>query len=140
MNEIVQILMAMLGTLGFTIVFGCKRSHLVILSLGGALSWITYLVAAALTDYEPARYFIATVAVAVYAEVLARVIKTPTTNILIPALLPLVPGGALYYTIRYAFSSQWSAFLSNGALTIAIAFAIALGVIAVSTVAKLVHR
>ena len=140
MNKFVQVLMALLGTLGFTVVFGCKKSHIVWLSLGGALSWIVYLLASPFVSFEPAKYFLSAVAVALYAEIFSRVLKTPTTNILIPALVPLIPGGALYYTIRYAFSSDWASFYSYGALTLGIAFAIALGVIAVSTVVKLVRR
>ena len=139
MNEIIQVLMAFLGSLGFTIVFGCKKSHIIFLSLGGALSWIVYLISSPFVAFEPAKYFIATVFVALYAEIFARILKTPTTDILIPALVPLIPGGALYYTIRYAFSSEWQSFLSNGSLTLGIAFAIALGVIAVSIVSKLVY-
>ena len=137
MAQLVQIITAALGTLGFSLVFGAKRSHLFWLSLGGALSWAAYVAAEALYASEPLRYFIAASAVTVYSEIFARILKTPTVNILIPAILPLVPGGILYYTMRYAIAKDWVLFFENGSLTISIALAIALGIITVSTIVKL---
>lgn len=37
---------------------------------------------------------------AILSEILARVIKTPATVIIIPAIIALVPGSALYYTME----------------------------------------
>ncbi len=137
MQEIIEIITAALGTLGFSVVFGAKRKHLVWLTVGGAISWAAYVAAAAFYASEPLRYFIAAAAVAVYSEIFARILKTPAVNILIPAILPLIPGGALYYTMRYAIAKEWDLFMSNGSLTLGIALAIALGIITVSTVVKL---
>ncbi len=137
MRELIEIITAAFGTLGFSLVFGARRSHLLWLTIGGALSWAVYLVAAGLYASEPLRYFIAAAAVSIYSEIFARILKTPTVSILIPSILPLIPGGSLYYTMRYAIAKEWPLFMSNGALTLSIALAIALGIITVSTTVKL---
>lgn len=58
-----------------------------------------------LLDYFlPNRLFVVILLTALFAailsEILARVIKTPATIIIIPAIIALVPGGALYYTME----------------------------------------
>ena len=44
--------------------------------------------------------FIATVVVSIYSEILARKCKAPTTCFQIVSILPLVPGGGIYYTME----------------------------------------
>ena len=73
----------------------------------------------------------------VYAEVFARVIKTPTTTFLVPSLIPLIPGGALYYTMNYALNEQWASFGAKALYTLELAAALALGIIAVTTLTRM---
>ena len=54
--------------------------------------------------------------------------KTPTTTFIISALIPLIPGGALYYTMSSAFEGSFEIFLSNAVSTLLLALALALGV------------
>ncbi len=138
MKELLQIITAFLGTLGFAVVFRSKKQHLLLLSFGGALSWIAYLVCAAFISSDPVCYFAASAVVGLYSEVFARILKTPATNIFAVAVLPLIPGGALYYTMRYAVIGEWEKFLEQGNITMRIALAIALGILSVSTVIKLI--
>ncbi len=137
MQAFIGILTAFLGTLGFTVVFRSKKQHIWAIAIGGAVSWAAYLAAAIFFESEPVCYFAASAVVGIYAEVLARVLKTPATNIFAVAVLPLIPGGALYYTMRCAVNGEWSDFLDRGNTTLGIAIAIALGILTVSTAIKL---
>lgn len=138
MRQLVEIITAFLGTLGFSVVFRSSKKHILLISLGGAVSWATYLLSGMIIHSEPLCYFIASAAVGLYAEIFARILHTPTTNIFAVAVLPLIPGGALYYTMRYAINGEWERFLIQGDVTLKIAIAIALGIITVSTAVKLV--
>ena len=73
------------------------------------------------------------------AEVFARVIKTPTTTFLVPSLIPLIPGGSLYYTMNYALNEQWAAFAAKAFYTLELAVALALGIIAVTTLNRMLN-
>lgn len=137
MKEIIGILTAFLGTLGFTVVFRSKKQHIFTIAVGGAISWAAYLISSVFINSDPVCYFIASATVGVYAEIFARILHTPTTNIFAVAVLPLIPGGALYYTMRYAVNGHWEDFLRQGNITLNIAVAIALGIISVSTAVKL---
>ena len=70
---------------------------------GGMLSWVFYL-AFSFLGSDLAQYLISTIVVSAYAEVMARVFKAPVTGFLTIGILPLVPGGGIYYTMEYCVS------------------------------------
>ena len=136
--DLIQIFTGFLGSLGFSILFHIRGKKLLIASLGGLMSWTVFLLLAPLLPSEATRYFFASAAVTIYAEVFARVMKTPTTTFLVPSLIPLIPGGSLYYTMNYALNEQWTAFAGKAIYTLELALALALGIIAVTTLNRMV--
>ena len=76
-------------------------------------------------------------AITLYSEWMARVRRCPVTSYLIVALLPLVPGGGIYYTMSHAVSGDMTQFSSRGMQTISIAGAMAVGILLISTVFRL---
>lgn len=135
--DLIQIFTGFLGSLGFGILFHIRGKKLMIASLGGLMSWTVFLLLEPLLPSEPMRYFFASAAVTVYAEVFARIMKTPTTTFLVPSLIPLIPGGSLYYTMNYALNEQWPAFAAKAVYTLELALALALGIIAVTTLTRM---
>ena len=97
MTYFIQILTGTLGAFGFAILYNLRGTKLLIATLGGALSWGTYLFFGIWFHSEPLRYFFAAIAVTIYAEIFARIKKTPTSTFLIVPMIPLIPGGVLYY-------------------------------------------
>ena len=98
----IQLAMAFVGSLGFCMMFRLRAGLLVPASLGGLFCWAVYLTGAQYVEGIFLPSFIASAFAATYAEVLARKLKAPATLFLIPAVVPLVPGSGLYYTISYA--------------------------------------
>jgi uncharacterized membrane protein YjjB (DUF3815 family) len=137
MNPYVQILMGGLGTLGFNLLFHIRGKKLVLATLGGVISWTVFLILESLLPGEAVRYFLSAAMVTVYGEILARVEKTPTTTFLVPSIIPLIPGSALYYTMNYALNKQWSQFAGQAFYTVQLALALAVGIIAVTTLVRL---
>ena len=123
---------------GYCLLFNIRGRTLAVSSLGGTLSWVVYSLAAPLQN-DIMQYFLATLATAVYSEVMARVMKKPATGFQIVALLPLVPGGGIFYTMEYCVLGNNAMFLSTGLHTLGIAGALAMGVLLVSTVVRLIH-
>ena len=64
----------------------------------------------------------------VYAELLARWLKTPATLFVVPSILPLVPGGSLYYTMSSAVHGDVVGTKYYGTLTATTALALAAGI------------
>lgn len=137
MEHLIQILMGYLGSLGFNILFNIRGRKLFFASLGGLISWTVFLALEPLLPGEAIRYFLSAAAVTVYGEVFARIEKTPTTTFLVPSVIPLIPGGSLYYTMNYALNKQWAAFSHRGFYTLQLALALAVGIIAVTTLTRL---
>lgn len=138
MSGIGQILMGTLGSLGFSILYHVCGWKLVLTALGGGLSWALYLVLAPVFPGEFTRYFISAFFVAVYAEFFARRLKTPATTFLIPSIIPHIPGGALYHTMRYALLKEWSACFHQAFYTVMLALGLALGIVAVLSILNVV--
>ena len=137
MNPFLQILMGTLGTLGFNLLFHIRGKKLLFATLGGTVSWAVFLALEPLFHGEALRYFLSAAAVTVYGEILARVMKTPTTTFLVPSIIPLIPGSALYYTANYALNRDWDMFLQKAFYTLQLAVCLAAGIIAVTTVTRL---
>ena len=137
MNPFVQILMGTLGTLGFNILFNIRGRKLLLATLGGLISWSVFLALEPALPSEALRYLISSATITVYGELMARLEKTPTTTFLVPALIPLIPGSALYYTMNYALNEQWSRFAEQAFYTLQLALNLAVGIIAVTTTVRL---
>ena len=128
-----------------------KLSHMIAAATGGMLSWVFYL-AFSFLGSDLAQYLISTIVVSAYAEVMARVFKAPVTGFLTIGILPLVvlqdaedalplvPGGGIYYTMEYCVSGQTSQFIETGIHTFAIAGALAVGVLIVSSLVHLFQK
>jgi uncharacterized membrane protein YjjB (DUF3815 family) len=111
-------------------------------SLGGAIGWSVYLLFG-FVNHDIFQYFMASLAISVYSEIMARVNKSPATGFLLISMLPMVPGGGIYHAMEYAVSGNTGRFVSVGLHTFAIAGALALGVLLVSSTVRLtvtIHR
>ena len=95
---LLQIVMAMIGALGFGLLFHISGSRLITIMLGAAVNWGVYLLAMQWYDNRVTAFFVSTLATAALAELLARLLKAPVITLLVPMLVPLIPGGDLYYT------------------------------------------
>ena len=139
MNPFLQTLVAGLGSLGFGVLFHIRGRKLALITVGGALSWAVYLAFGPVLPEEPIRYFLAAATITILGEIVARLEKTPTTTFLVPSIIPLIPGGALYYTMNYALNRKWADFAHQASYTLQLATALALGIIAVTTGVRLLN-
>ena len=135
--DLMQIFTGFLGSLGFSILFNIRGRKLLVASLGGLISWTIFLLLQPVFPGEAIRYFFASAAITVYSEVFARVLKTPTTTFLVSSIVPLIPGGSLYYTMNYALNEQWNLFVQKAFSTLELALALAVGIIAVTTLTRM---
>ena len=85
MEYFMQLATAFAGSLGFAMLFHVRREKLLLASLGGLLAWTVYLLMGVFSDQDVVRYFVASVVLTVYAEIMARVVKCPATLFLVTA-------------------------------------------------------
>ena len=76
--------------------------------------------------------------VCLWAETFARVRKAPATIFLIPGIIPLLPGGSLYYTMSALIATDMDQVLLKGKETGLMAMGIVVGILIASEIVRVV--
>lgn len=124
---------------GFLFVWNIHGSGSWLCALGGFLTWAVFCIAQRLGFGYAMCCFFGTLLAAVYAEGMARLRKYPAISYLIISLVPLIPGSYIYYTAQQAVLKNWDGFLHQGNLTLITAGIMAVGIILVSSAARILH-
>ncbi len=137
MEYLMPCLFSFVACIGFCIIYNVHGTGILICCFGGALGWLAYLLTALLVHSDVLQSFFAAVAITIYAEIVARIRQCPVTVYLLVALFPLVPGGGIYYTMRYCISGDTDLFLSTLLHTMGLAGSLAVGAMLVSSFVRL---
>ena len=135
---IIQTLMAAIGSVGFAALFNVHGKRMILFFLGGALDWAVYLICVHNGLNSFIGLLLATSTAAFISEILARIIHTPVLILLVPMLIPLIPGGSLYYSMDALIRSDKDNFLYHGSAALSSAGAICLGIICVTTIMHII--
>lgn len=136
----VQIIAAIFTTLGFGILFNVKGRNLIHTSIAGGLSWAVYLFCFSQSYGLGFSYFLSTFILSLYSETIARIEKTPVTSIVIAAMIPLAPGGGIYYIMFHILNKDYPFALTKGLDTLIIAGSMALGVFSASVLFRIYQK
>lgn len=128
------------GCWGFTILFNVHGRGSVLCVLAGAATWMVYLLCTALGLGVYSANMFAAIFAAVCAEIMARLRKCPVTPYLVIAVVPLLPGAGVYYTMSMGLEGDLIEALRKGLETAGIAGSLAVGILLTSTVFRLLFR
>jgi len=131
---------AFLSSLGFGILFNIRGKNLIIASIGGGLAWFTYLLSGRVQSSIAFSLFLASMVGSIYSEIMARIYKNPVTMFIICAIIPLVPGGGMYYATLEAVKGNLSLALNKGVETLFSAGAIAVAIVFVSSISTIFKK
>ncbi len=137
MEYVYQLLYAVLGSIAFALIFNVKLKRLVTAGIGGLLCWGMYLLSMHFFENVFLSAFLSAAICGLYGEIFARILKAPTTVFMITAVIPLIPGSVLYYTMQYAVLNDWEKCKSYALETVLFIGAITLGLSVVSAIFKL---
>lgn len=129
-------LAAMIGTLGIAFAFNVEKRVIGWVLLASFLCCVAYDTTMALGGGLFIASLIGSSVTTLYSYVMARVIKTPVTIMIIPGIIILVPGGKLYYTMLGAVSSDMAMFSQYGKEALLVASGLAIGIIAVTAISR----
>lgn len=132
LEHLIQIIMAALGALGYAILFNVHPNKFLPAALGGALTWVVYLLIASVSDSIFLCNMIAAAFATIYSEAFARRMKAPATCFLMPSVIPLIPGSGLYYTMTAIINNNSQLFGHYFSSTVQTAFGISIGIMIVS--------
>lgn len=116
-----------------------SRYNIVLGAIVGGLGWTVYSVTIAVGQSAGTQsYFWGALVVAILSEILALVQKKPATIYLVPGLLPLVPGGGMFETMKATVEGNLQEALLLGFSTLTSAGAIALAIALASSGKRIV--
>jgi len=123
------------GALGFAVLFNTKGRRILIPAAGGAVFWAFYLLFHAYVSGNVyLGFFTAAVLLTIYSEIWAKVLKTPVTTVLIPTVIPFIPGGDLYYTVLFALKGDSVNFAVKARSALGSSVALAAGIMVVTVI------
>ncbi|MBP3370885.1 MAG: threonine/serine exporter family protein [Clostridia bacterium] len=124
---IAGIISSLVGTVGFAFMFKLTPSKLWITGICGVATYVLYELTLRLGANELIAAFTASAFLALFSEICARRLRTPTNIFLFTGCIPIVPGGALYYTMYHLLSLNIDKALDYFKLTGQILLGMALG-------------
>lgn len=131
-----EILTCVAGTFAFSVLLKAPKRLLFFTTFGGLISAAVFY----FLDSSGKGTFISTLcamlAITAYAELMARILKTPATVILLPSTVPLLPGSTIYYAMHSALNGNTQQLGYYAAETIKSATGMGLGAVIITV---LVH-
>ncbi len=124
---------------GFLFVWNIHGAGRWLCPLGGFITWAVFCYADSLGFGYAMCCLFGTLFAAAYAEVMARIRKYPAISYLVIGLIPLIPGSNIYYTAQQAVQGNMQGFIQEGTLTLITAGVMAVGIILVSSSARIIH-
>ena len=132
-NNIEIVALSFFASFGFAMVFHMRRDFLIYAGLAGALTRIVYLILMQITDSRAIYICLSAMFASLYAYVVSQWKYTPSTIFFYPALIPLIPGDLLYYTLQGLILKDTNAFIVNGQNFIVALFWLGIGSVVISS-------
>lgn len=142
----VQLPAALVGTIGFSVLFGAPRRYYWGCGICGMAGWALFLLLnddmpASVAGFTPTEAAVlASLLVGGLSHVLAQKLKCPTTLFLICGIIPLVPGGAIFWTAYYLVASRLGMAAGTGFVALKITIAIAVGIILADALTRILSH
>ncbi len=129
---------AAIATSAFSLLFGLHSIDILLASGGAAVGWAIFLVVP--HAGSPAfAVFLAALAAGLYSEIIGWLRFRPATVYAIAAILPLVPGGGMYYTMLSTLEGNSTKTVELVMTTLMTAFAIAAGLAIANAVGRMIY-
>lgn len=125
----VQVLVAIVSTLAFAVLFHVPRQEYFYCAVNGGLGWVVYKLCLYYGFSVSISSLWATLTLTLVARILSALRKMPSTVFLLAGIFTLVPGSGVYYTAYYLIMNELSRSSAKGIETFKIAGAIVFGII-----------
>ena len=134
------VLLSIIASIGFGIVFRIRKEDLIFAGIGGGIIRIAYIILQLFIPYRIVYAAGAALMAAIYAEILAYKKKMPATLFLYPAIIPLIPGDLLYYTMGGIILGRSEMFESYAIQCILSLIGISIGFVLCSSISHYIRK
>jgi uncharacterized membrane protein YjjB (DUF3815 family) len=140
MDYFINLLFSFIATAGFGIIFNAPIKAIPVCGLVGSIGWIIYYTLMQFSMSEVHATFLGAFVVAILAQIFARRFKSPMIVFNIPGIIPLVPGGIAYNTMRSIVELDYSSAVVYGTRVLLISGAIAMGLVFAEVIVQMIYR
>jgi len=123
----VEVLWAGLATAAFALLFNLRGRDVPLAAAGGAIGWAIAAPLQAATGSQAFACCAASLAIGIWAEIIAAIQRRPAGVYIACGIIPLVPGGGMYYTMLEYVRGDGAKGLATAIATLQTAGAIAVG-------------
>ncbi len=132
----VLLIAAVIGTVAYAGVFGVHPKRFPVAALCGGAVYTVYTVMLALSGSVFVAALVCAIFGALASQLCARIFRAPAIVFLTPGIIPIVPGGGLYYTMSYLLQGDSELLLPKSTQTLLISAGIAVGTLLVAMLAE----
>ncbi|MEK9196917.1 threonine/serine exporter family protein [Ureibacillus sp. 179-F W5.1 NHS] len=140
MEFIIQALFSFIFTACFGVIFNAPTKAIPYCGFVGAIGWMVYYILYEVKVTEVQASFLGAFVVALVAQIFARRFKMPMIIFNVSGIIPLVPGGIAYNTMRNIVELDYNMGIQNGMRVFMISGAIAMGLVFAEVIVQLVMR
>ena len=108
-----KFILTLVSVSAFAILDRAKNTVVFLSSLGGAITYTAEYIFLQKSENIFLVYFLSAGVTCLYSEIMARVKKIPVTVIMIPGIIPLVPGSLIYRSMRGLLENNHTAYIEN---------------------------
>lgn len=129
-----ELAMSFVTACSYALMFNTNKKHILYIGICGLGTYAVYYLTMQSLDSIFWAAFISAAFTALYSEITARVRKAPALIFLLTGIVPTVPGGALYYTMRNMVLGNLSGAFYKLSVTVQTGIGIAGGIVSVSII------
>lgn len=124
----------------FGVLFNIRGINVLFVGINGVIGFSIFTLSIHVGLASYIAMFFASITMASYAEIVARLRRAPALLFLVAALIPIVPGGGIFQFVLYILQGARESAVSTGVITLMETGGIAIGIIIVSSIIKIAYR
>lgn len=128
-NVLLHFIFGLLGTVAYCYLFHIPKRYYLSCGLIGGVGWLIYVLILNCGLDDTFAGLISTVFVALASRITSVYMECPSTVLLYPGILPIIPGGSIYETVYFIVANDTSAALMKGLTAIKITVAMVIGIV-----------
>ena len=137
-NIVIQVISVTIGSIGLAWIYQIRGRKVMYSGIGAFFTWTVYLIVRQLGGGYLFGMLVASVFVGLYAFIMARINKAPSTIFLTASVFPLMPGANLYYMMYGCVKQNMTIAMENMVILLETCMAIAFGFLIVDIIARIV--
>ncbi len=139
-NRLIQVISVTIGSIGLAGIYQIRGRKVIYSGIGAFLTWTTYLLVRQFGGSYLKGILIASVFVGMYAFIMARINKVPSTLFLTASVFPLMPGADFYYMMYGCVKQNMDLAVTHMILLMETCLMIVFGFLIVDIVSRVIMK